>query len=38
MYSIGVDGAIIKTTYESKGAVAKFLNVQYKIITDHLDK
>lgn len=38
MYSIGVDGDIIKTTYESKGAVAKFLNVQYKIITDHLDK
>lgn len=36
MYFIEVDGSIIKTTYESKSAVAKFLNVQYKTITDHL--
>lgn len=38
MYFIEVDGSIIKTIYESKSAVAKFLNLQYKTITDHLDK
>jgi hypothetical protein len=38
MYFLGEDGAIIKNTYEYKGAVAKFLNVQDRIITNHLDK
>lgn len=38
MYSIEADGTILKTSYESKGAVAKFLNVQHGIITSHLDK
>ena len=38
MYFIEVDGTIIKTVFESTGAVAKFLNVQYRTITDHLDK
>ena len=38
MYSIEADGTILKTSYESKGAVAKLLNVQHGIITSHLDK
>ena len=38
MYFIEVDGTIVKTTYESKGAVAKSLNVQHRTITNHLDK
>lgn len=38
MYSIESDGSIVKTIYESKGAVAKLLNVQHKTITNHLDK
>nr|UEX92771.1 hypothetical protein [Ophiocordyceps lanpingensis] len=38
MYFIVQDGTIVKNTYESKGAVAKFLNVQHRIITNHLDK
>lgn len=38
MYSIEEDGNIVKTIYESKGAVAKLLNVQHKTITNHLDK
>ncbi len=38
MYYIEVEGTIVKTTYESKGAAAKFLNVQHGTITDHLDK
>lgn len=38
MYYIEVDGTIVKTTYESKGVAAKFLNVQHGTITDHLDK
>jgi DNA-binding Lrp family transcriptional regulator len=38
MYFIEADGTIVKTSYESKGAVAKFLNVQYRTITNHLDK
>jgi hypothetical protein len=38
MYFIEEKGTIIKNTYESKGAVAKLLNVQYRIITNHLDK
>jgi|1185.fasta_scaffold43085_1 hypothetical protein len=38
MYFIEGDGTIVKTAYESKGAVAKFLNVQHRTITNHLDK
>nr|YP_009268529.1 hypothetical protein [Beauveria malawiensis]AMD61755.1 hypothetical protein [Beauveria malawiensis] len=29
---------MVKNIYESKGAVAKLLNVQHRIITNHLDK
>ncbi len=29
---------LVKTTHKSKGAVAKLLNVQYRIITNHIDK
>ncbi len=38
MYFIEVDNTVIKTTYESIGAVAKALNVQHTIISNHLDK
>jgi hypothetical protein len=38
MYLIEAEGTIIKTTFESKGAVAKLLNVQHRTITNHLDK
>lgn len=38
MYLIEADGSIVKTTHESKGAVAKLLNVQDRIITNHIDK
>lgn len=38
MYFIEGDGTIVKTTYESKGAVAKLLNVQHRTITNHMDK
>jgi hypothetical protein len=38
MYFIEADGTIVKTTYESKGVVAKLLNVQHGTITNHLDK
>lgn len=38
MYFIEADGSIVKTTYESKGAAAKLLNVQDRIITNHIDK
>lgn len=38
MYFIEADGSIVKTTHESKGAVAKLLNVQDRIITNHIDK
>ena len=38
MYFINSDGTIVKTTYKSKSAVAKLLNVQHKTITDHIDK
>ena len=38
MYFIEItDGSITKTTFESKGAVAKLLNVQHKTI-NHIDK
>lgn len=38
IYVIEADGSIVKTTHESKGAVAKLLNVQDRIITNHIDK
>lgn len=38
MYFIEGDGTIVKTTYESKGAVAKLLDVQHRTITNHLDR
>jgi hypothetical protein len=38
MYFIEVDDTITKTRYESKGAVGKLLNVQFRTISDHLDK
>lgn len=38
MYVIDGDGSIVKTTHKFKGAVAKLLNVQYRIITNHIDK
>lgn len=38
MYVIDADGSIVKTTHKSKGAVAKLLNVQDRIITNHIDK
>lgn len=38
MYIIETNGTIVKTTYESKGAVAKLLNVQHGTITNHIDK
>ena len=36
IYSIKADGTIVKTMYESIGAVAKLLNVNHKIINIHL--
>lgn len=38
MYSIKADGTVVKTTYESKGAIAKILNVHHTVINNHLDK
>lgn len=38
MYVIDGEGSIVKTTHKSKGAVAKLLNVQDRIITNHIDK
>lgn len=38
MYFIEENGTIVKNTYESKGAVAKFLSVQHRILTNHMDK
>lgn len=38
MYVIEADGSIVKTSHKSKGAVAKLLNVQDRIITNHIDK
>lgn len=38
MYLIDADGSIVKTTHKSKGVVAKLLNVQDRIITNHIDK
>ena len=37
IYFIELDGTIVKTTYKSRGAVAKLLNVQHKTITYHID-
>ena len=33
-----INGVLVKNIYESKGTVAKLLNVQHRIITNHLDK
>lgn len=38
IYFINHDGTIVKNIHESKGTVAKFLNVQHRTITIHLDK
>lgn len=38
MYLIDADGSIVKTTHKSKSAAAKLLNVQDRIITNHIDK
>jgi len=38
MYYIESNGTVVKTEIESKSAVAKLLNVQYLVITNHLDK
>lgn len=38
IYFINHDGTIVKNIHESKGTVAKFLNVQHRTITNHLDK
>jgi len=38
MYLIESNGTVVKTELESKSAVAKLLNVQYLVITNHLDK
>ena len=37
-YYIEADGTVIKTIYESIGAVAKALNVHHTVINNHLDK
>lgn len=38
MYFIESNGTVFKTELESKTAVAKLLDVQYLVITNHLDK
>jgi len=38
MYFIESNGTVVKTELESKSAVAKLLEVQYLVITNHLDK
>ena len=38
MYFIESNGTVVKTELESKSAVAKLLDVQYLVITNHLDK
>lgn len=37
-YLLEEDGTIVKNIYESRSAVAKFLNVHYGFITNHIDK
>lgn len=37
MYFIESDGTVVKTELESKSAVAKLLQVQHLVITNHLD-
>ena len=37
-YYIEAEGTVVKTTYESIGAVAKALNVHHTVINNHLDK
>jgi len=38
MYFIESNGTVVKTKLESKSTVAKLLDVQYLVITNHLDK
>lgn len=38
MYYLDKEGVVVKTKYESKGKVAKLLNVQHITINNHLDK
>jgi len=38
MYFIESNGTVVKTELESKSAVARLLNVQHLVITNHLDK
>jgi hypothetical protein len=38
MYFIESNGTVVKTELESKTAVAKLLDVQYLVITNHIDK
>lgn len=38
MYFIESNGTVVKPELESKTAVAKLLDVQYLVITNHLDK
>jgi len=38
MYYIKADGTVVKTTYDSIGAIAKILNVHHTVINNHLDK
>jgi hypothetical protein len=37
MYFIESDGTVVKTELESKSAVAKLLQVQHLVITNHLN-
>lgn len=38
MYFIESAGTVVKTELESKSAAANLLNVQYLVITNHLDR
>jgi hypothetical protein len=38
MYFTESAGTVVKTELESKSAAANLLNVQYLVITNHLDK
>lgn len=38
IYYIKADGTVVKTAYESIGAVVKALNVHHTVINNHLDK
>lgn len=38
MYFIESNGTVVKPELDSKSAVAKWLDMQYLVITNHLDK